>query len=138
MARGGGSASGVWQRLTLRNCAIIAEGTLLGVLRWMPQLWKLWAVERESLDPRTVSDRANAARDGKSASELLRQSLQSLADAELRQRPRNARRGLDGVRTTRTLDECRNWLEAQRLKERRIKAKFRPRRKKKEPLSSNS
>ena len=49
-----------------------------------------------------------------------------------------AARGLDDVRTTRTLDECRNWLEAQRLKERRIKAKFRPRRKKKEPLSSNS
>ena len=50
----------------------------------------------------------------------------------------DAARGLDDVRTTRTLDECRNWLEAQRLKERRIKAKFRPRRKKKEPLSSNS
>ena len=50
----------------------------------------------------------------------------------------DAARGLDDVRTTRTLDECRNGLEAQRRKERRIKAKFRPRRKKKEPLSSNS
>ena len=59
MARGGGSASGVWQRLTLRGCAITAEGTLLGVVRRMPQLWKLWTVERENLDPRAISDRAS-------------------------------------------------------------------------------
>ncbi len=62
----------------------------------------------------------------------------ALAMALLDMAADDAARGLDDVRTTRTLDECRNWLEAQRLKERRIKAKFRPRRKKKEPLSSNS
>ena len=47
----------------------------------------------------------------------------------------DAARGLDGVRTTRTLDDVAIGRGAA-LKERRIKAKFRPRRKKK-ALSSN-
>jgi len=47
----------------------------------------------------------------------------------------DAARGLDAGNA---LDESRAWLEAQRARERRLKAKFRPRRRKKEPLAGNS